>query len=81
MTLCVYSKFHEFEPGLGHPGTEKPFRQLSGKRVPVAESGMDKAVKGEGWAPLFMCCAQDTVGLYFSQPHAYKSTLFRQFCT
>ena len=26
------------------------------------ESGKDKAVKGEGWAPPFICCAQDTIG-------------------
>ena len=27
------------------------------------ELGKDKAGKGEGWAPLFISCAQDTVGL------------------
>ena len=27
------------------------------------ESGKDKAAKGEGWAPPFISCAQDTVGL------------------
>ena len=26
------------------------------------ESGKDKAAKGEGFAPLFICCAQGTVG-------------------
>ena len=26
-------------------------------------SGKDKAEKGEGWAPPFISCAQDTVGL------------------
>ena len=28
------------------------------------ELGKDKAAKGEGWAPPFISCAQDTVGLY-----------------
>ena len=27
------------------------------------ELGKDKAAKGEGWAPPFISCAQDTVGL------------------
>ena len=27
------------------------------------ELEMDKAAKGEGWAPPFISCAQDTVGL------------------
>ena len=27
------------------------------------ESGKDKAANGEGWALLFIGCAQDTVGL------------------
>ena len=27
------------------------------------ELGKDKAVKGEGWPPPFISCAQDTVGL------------------
>ena len=27
------------------------------------ESGKNKAAKGEGWAPPFICCAQDTLGL------------------
>ena len=26
-------------------------------------AGKDKAAKGEGWAPPFISCAQDTVGL------------------
>ena len=29
-----------------------------------SELGKDKAAKGEGWAPPFISCAQDTVGLY-----------------
>ena len=28
------------------------------------ELGKAKAVKGEGWAPPFVSCAQDTMGLY-----------------
>ena len=32
------------------------------------ESGKDKAAKGEGWAPPFISCAQDTVGLEASLP-------------
>ena len=27
------------------------------------ESGNDKATKGESWAPPFICCVQDAVGL------------------
>ena len=26
------------------------------------EFGKDKALKGDGWAPLITCCAQDMVG-------------------
>ena len=29
----------------------------------VFESGKEQAAKGEGWAPLYTSCAQDTVGL------------------
>ena len=28
-----------------------------------SNKGRQKAAKGEGWAPLFISCAQDTVGL------------------
>ena len=31
--------------------------------VTFFELGKDKAAKGEGWAPPFISCAQDTVGL------------------
>ena len=27
------------------------------------ESGTNKAAKGDGWAPPFICCSQDIVGL------------------
>ena len=51
---------HGFESRFSHPANGK-LCQPSSKWVPF--SGMDKAVKGEGWALLFICCAQDTVGL------------------
>ena len=35
----------------------------SSKWVPFFELGKDKAAKGEGWAPPFISCAQDTAGL------------------
>ena len=37
--------------------------QPSTKWVPFFELGKDKAAKGEGWAPPFISCAQDTVVL------------------
>ena len=37
--------------------------QPSSKWVPFFESGKDKAAKGEGWVPPFICCAHGTVGL------------------
>ena len=43
----------EFEARLRHAATGKPSLSL----------GKDKAAKGEGWAPPFISCAQDTVGL------------------
>ena len=30
--------------------------------VTFYKSGKDKAAKGEGWAPLFICCARGTIG-------------------
>ena len=44
----------EFEARLRHPTT--------GKNT-IFELGKDKAAEGEGWAPPFIRCAQDTVGL------------------
>ena len=35
----------------------------SSKWVPLFEFGKAKAAKGEGWAPPFISCARDTVGL------------------
>ena len=43
---------------------ENSLCQLSNKWVPFFfELGKAKAAKGEGWAPPFISCAQDTVGL------------------
>ena len=35
----------------------------------------DKAAKGEGWAPPFISCAQDTVGFYPPPPHTHTLAL------
>ena len=43
--------------------------------VTFFESEKDKAVKGEGWAPHFNSCAQDTVGLYNPHSPCYFSPL------
>ena len=51
----------EFEAGLRHPTTGK--LSLSTQQLIFFESGKDKAVKGEGWAPPLSSCAQDTVEL------------------
>ena len=42
---------------------ENSFCQPSSKWVSFFELGKAKAVKGDGWAPPFISCAQDTVGL------------------
>ena len=54
----------EFEARLHHAVTGK-LCQLSTqqKMGTFFELGKDKAAKGEGWAPPFISCAQDTVGL------------------
>ena len=52
----------EFEARLRHAATGK----LSVNPAELGtffELGKDKAAKGEGWAPPFISCAQDTVGL------------------
>ena len=49
----------EFEGRLRHAA----LCQTSSKWVPFFELGKDKAATGEGWAPPFISCAQDTVGL------------------
>ena len=36
------------------------------------ESGKDKTAKGEGWASLFISCAQDTGGLTPTSPTAIR---------
>ena len=45
---------HEFEAGLHHATTGK---------LSLSAPAKAKAAKGEGWAPPFISCAQDTVGL------------------
>ena len=52
----------EFEARLRHVATGK-LCQPSIKWIPFFELGKDKAAKGEGWAPPFISCAQDTVTL------------------
>ena len=49
----------EFEARLRHAATGK----LSLSTQQKFELGKDKAAKGEGWAPPFISCAKDTVGL------------------
>ena len=53
----------EFETGLRHATTGKlPLLTLQ-RMGTFFELGKAKAEKGEGWAPPFVSCAQDTVGL------------------
>ena len=52
----------EFEARLRNAATGK-LCQPSSKWVPFSKLGKEKAAKGEGWAPPFISCAQDTVGL------------------
>ena len=52
----------KFEAWLRHVATGK-LCQPSRKFFTFFELGKDKAAKGEGWAPPFISCAQDTVGL------------------
>ena len=52
---------HEFEDG-HHHATAGKF-SLSTVHGYFFKLGKDKAVKGEGSAPPFISCAQDTVGL------------------
>ena len=53
----------EFEARLRHAATEKLSLSTQQKMGTFFELGNDKAAKGEGWAPPFISCAQDTVGL------------------
>ena len=50
----------EFEARLRHGKLSLSTQQKMGT---FFELGKDKAAKGEGWAPPFISCAQDTVGL------------------
>ena len=56
--LCVSSR-----PDLAMRRLENSLCKPSSKWVSFFELGKDKAAKGEGWAPPFIGCAQDTVGL------------------
>ena len=53
----------ECEARLHHAVTGKLSLSTQQKMGTFFELGKNKAVKGEGWAPLFISCAQDTVGL------------------
>lgn len=50
----------ELEARLRHPTNENNPQQPSSKWVPVFELRKGKAAKGEIYAQLFICCAQDT---------------------
>ena len=52
----------EIEARLRHAGDWKTLSTQQ-KMGTFFELGKDKAAKGEGWAPPFISCAQDTVGL------------------
>ena len=53
----------EFEAGLRYATTRKLSLSTQQKMDIFFELGKDKATKGERWAPPFLCCAKDTVGL------------------
>ena len=53
----------EFEARLRHAATGKLSLSTQQKMGTFFELGKDKAAKGEGWAPPFISCAQDKVGL------------------
>ena len=50
-------------PGFATRRLKNSFCQPSSKQDTSFESGKHKAVKREGWAPPFICCAQGAVGL------------------
>ena len=54
---------HEFEARLRRAATGKLSLSTQQKMGTFFKLGKDKAVKSEGWAPPFISCAQDTVGL------------------
>ena len=58
----------EFETGLCHAETGKLSLSTQQYMGTFFELGKDKAAKGEGWAPPFISCAPDTVGLYLTLP-------------
>ena len=53
----------EFEARLRHAAAGKLSLSTQQKMGTFFELGKDKAAKGEGWAPPFISCALDTVGL------------------
>ena len=53
----------EFEARLRHAATGKLSLSTQQKMGTFLQLGKDKAAKGKGWAPHFISCAQDTVGL------------------
>ena len=53
----------EFEARLRHATTKKLSLSTQKKMGTFFELGNDKVAKGKGWAPPFISCAQDTVGL------------------
>ena len=53
----------EFEAGLRHATTGKLSLSTQQSMGTFFELGKDKAAKGDGWAPPFISCAQNTVGL------------------
>ena len=53
----------EFEARLRHAATGKLSLSTQQKMCTFFELGKDKAAEEEGWAPPFISCAQDTVGL------------------
>ena len=52
----------EFEARLRHAATGKLSLSTQQKMGTFFKLGKDKAANGEGWAPPFISCAQDTVG-------------------
>ena len=60
---CRVAVSREFEARLRHTATGKLSLSTQQKMGTFFELGKDKAAKGEGWAPPFISCAQDTVEL------------------
>ena len=70
----------EFEARLRHAATGKLSLSTQQKMGTFFELGKDKAAKGEGWAPPFISCAQDTVGpLTHTAPTAITCRLWDTF--